>query len=183
MTYDGYPEEAAAGEAVTLTLEDEIDISRGDLILPAEGGAAVGDAIRAHLVWMSDRPLVPGTDYRLKHCGQSVTARVTAIHYAVDVNTSEHLEVEALPLNGIARASLELTAPICWDPYGTNRTTGNFILIDRLTNDTVGVGMITGAAEAPEAPTRHYSAAEIALNAYIRAHFPEWACRAVSGED
>jgi bifunctional enzyme CysN/CysC len=143
VTYDGDLEVAHAGEAVTLTLKDEVDIARGDLIVPPTARPEVADQFAAHLLWMNDEPLLPGRDYLLKIGAQTAPTRVTALRHKVDVDTLEHLAARTLGLNEIGLVHLSTGRPIAFDPYNENRETGAFILIDRYTNATVGAGMIS----------------------------------------
>jgi len=142
VTMDGKLAEAHAGEAVTLTLSEEIDLSRGDVIAAAGSRPEVTDQFAAHVVWMSDAPLLPGRPYLLKAGTRTVTAQVTEIKHKVDVNTFDHLAGKELQLNEVGFCNVSLSAPIACDPYEENRETGSFILIDRLTNATVAAGMI-----------------------------------------
>ena len=144
VTADGDLDEAHAGEAVTLTLTDEVDISRGDVLAPAIARPEVSDQISATVVWMADQPLLPGRPYLLKIGARTVTASVTAIKYRIDISSAfEHLAAKDLKLNEIAVCNLSLSAPVAFDAYEDNRETGAFILIDRLSNATVGAGTIT----------------------------------------
>ncbi len=144
VTADGDLAEARAGAAVTLTLADEVDISRGDVLAPATARPEVSDQVSATLVWMADQPLLPGRPYLLKIGGRTVTASVTAIKYRIDINSAfEHLAARDLKLNEIAVCNLALSGPIAFDAYEVNRATGAFILIDRLTNATVGAGTLS----------------------------------------
>jgi bifunctional enzyme CysN/CysC len=133
---------AAAGQSITLTLQDEIDVSRGDLICSAEDPASVTDQFEAKLVWMHEEPLLAGRSYLLKSGGKTVNASVTAIKHQVDVNSLAHLAAKRLDLNAIGVCNFTLDQPIGFDRYAENRDTGGFILIDRMTNNTVGAGMI-----------------------------------------
>jgi len=133
---------AVAGQSITLTLKDEIDISRGDVIASAAVPASVADQFEATLVWMHEEPLLPGRPYLLKIGATTVPATVTEIKHQVNVNTMEHLAAKRLELNAIGECNLKVDRPIAFDPYQDNRDTGGFILIDRLTNNTVGAGML-----------------------------------------
>jgi bifunctional enzyme CysN/CysC len=133
---------AVAGQSITLTLDDEIDISRGDIISTAEAAPEVADQFEATLVWMADEPMLPGRPYLLKIGTRTVTATITEPKYKVNVNTLEHLAAKKLDLNEIGICNLALDRPIPFDPYTVNRDTGGFILIDRMTNNTVGAGML-----------------------------------------
>jgi bifunctional enzyme CysN/CysC len=142
VTYDGDLEQAVAGQSITLTLNDEIDISRGAMISGADSPAQVADQFEAKIVWMSEDALLPGRNYLMKIGTQTVTVSVTDIKYQVNVNTLEHIAAKKLELNEIAFCNLSLDRPIAFDPYVENRDTGSFILIDRLNNNTVGAGML-----------------------------------------
>ncbi|MFZ4859503.1 MAG: sulfate adenylyltransferase subunit CysN [Desulfuromonadaceae bacterium] len=144
VTMNGDLPEATAGQAITLTLEDEIDISRGDMLSSPEAQPTYARHPEAHLVWMHDEPLQPGQIYLVKTSTAVTPGRVTAVQYAVDVNTLEQKQVPTLKLNEIGVARLELDRPISFDPYRQNRHTGSFILIDRISNATVAAGMIIG---------------------------------------
>jgi bifunctional enzyme CysN/CysC len=141
-TYDGDLSDASAGDAVTLTLEDEIDISRGDLLASATDRPEVSDQLAVHLVWMNESPLLPGRPYIMKIGGKTVTANVSSLKYKVNINNYEHLAAKSLNLNEIGICNLSLTTPVAFDPYANNRKTGSFILIDRQTNATVAAGMV-----------------------------------------
>ncbi|MBM3982205.1 MAG: sulfate adenylyltransferase subunit CysN [Planctomycetes bacterium] len=145
VTYDGEPAEAFAPQAVTVTLTDEVDVSRGDMLVHPDNPPHVSSQIDAMVVWMAEQPLVPGRTYTLKHTTRQVSAEVAAFRYGVDVNTLEHRAIARLELNEVAHVQLALTQPLACDPYRTNPATGAFILIDRLTNTTVGAGMIVEA--------------------------------------
>jgi len=142
VTAEGDLSHAAAGDAVTLTLADEIDISRGDVLVPPEARPEVSDQFAAHLLWMAEEELLPGRQYLIKIGTKSVPASVTELKHKVDVNNLEHLAAKTLHLNEVGFCNFSTTEPIAFDPYAENRDTGAFILIDRFTNGTVGAGMI-----------------------------------------
>jgi bifunctional enzyme CysN/CysC len=142
VTFDGDLPEAVAGQSVTITLADEIDVSRGDLLSAAAAPAGVADQFETTLVWMHDEPLLPGRGYLLKMGTRTVGAQIMDIKYQVNVNTLEHVAAKTLPLNGIGVCTLHLDRMTGFDPYDENRDTGGYILIDRLTHATVGAGMI-----------------------------------------
>ena len=142
VTYDGDLQQAQAGDAITLVLEEEIDISRGDLLAAPEARPEVSDQFAAHLVWMAEEHLLPGRPYLLKCGTRTVGASVTEIKHEIDVNTFDHLAAKELRLNQVAFLNLALAEPIAFDPYADNRETGGFILIDRFTNATVAAGMV-----------------------------------------
>ena len=142
VTYDGDLAEARAGDAVTLTLADEVDIARGDLLVPPTARPEVADQFAANVIWMGDEPLLPGRPYLMRIGTRYVPVKVTSLKHKVDVNTLEHLAGKTLALNEIGECNLSASSPVAFDAYTENRETGAFILIDRYTNATVGAGMI-----------------------------------------
>jgi bifunctional enzyme CysN/CysC len=142
VTYDGELEEAFAPQAVTVTLADEIDVSRGDVLVHPKAQPHVSSTVEAMVVWMGEKPLVAGRTYWVKHTTRTVTAEVAEFRYNVDVNTLETRPATQLGLNEVGHVVLSLTQPIAADPYRLNPATGAFVIIDRLTNNTVGAGMI-----------------------------------------
>ena len=142
VTQDGDYDRAIAGQSVTLTLEHEIDVSRGDLLVNADSPANVADQFQAILIWMHEESLLPGRSYLMKIGTLTVGATVTSLKYKVSVNTLDHLAAKTLELNEIGVGNLGLDQRIPFDPYSENRETGSFILIDRLSNETVGAGLI-----------------------------------------
>ncbi|ALC12777.1 sulfate adenylyltransferase subunit CysN [Sphingopyxis sp. 113P3] len=142
VTLDGDLDEAVAGQSVTLTLADEIDCSRGDVIAAADNPPESADQFEATLVWMADEAMIPGRAYWLKLATQSVSATVQAPKYEINVNTLDHLAAKTLDLNGIGVVELTTDKPITFEAYADNRTLGGFILIDKLTNATVAAGML-----------------------------------------
>jgi len=148
VTYDGELEQAFPPMAVTLTLEDEIDISRGDMLVGSEQTPpTVSDKFKATIVWMAENALAPGRQYIIKLATRSVSGSVTMIHHRIDVNTLEHHDATELQLNEIGSCTVSVNAPVVFDPYKSHKGTGAFIIIDRLTNGTVGAGMITGGTD------------------------------------
>ena len=148
VTFDGNLERAVAGQAVTLTLNDEIDISRGNVLVRADQAEPfISRSVNATVVWMADQPLVIGKLYNLKVGTQTVPAKVTAINYRTNVNTLEKAQVESLELNSIANVTVEFDAPVVFDRYQDSRYTGSFIFIDRLNNVTIGAGMVEESVE------------------------------------
>ena len=142
VTKDGDLARAAAGQSVTLTLADEIDASRGDVLASADAPPEVADQFETTLVWMADEELLPGRPYWLKLGAKLVTAQVTEIKHKINVNTLEHMAAKTLALNEIAVANLALDQVVAFDPYEDDKDLGGFILIDRMTNATVAAGMI-----------------------------------------
>lgn len=174
VTYDGELEQAFASMAVTLTLTDEIDVSRGDIIVGSQQSApTVADRFKATIVWMTEKPMTPGRQYLIKLATRNVSGSISMIHHRIDVNTLEHHDANELKLNEFGLCTVAVNAPVVFDPYKLNKTTGSFIVIDRLTNITVGAGMISGDASeedwspvsAEERATRYSQIASvIALN-------------------
>lgn len=142
VTFEGELEHAGPGQAITLTLEDEIDVSRGDMLVHADNRPQVSDSFEAMLVWLGEEPMLPGKKYDIKRATSYVPGSIPSIVHRVDVNTLEQGAASELKLNEIGRVKVALDAPIALDGYEYNRTTGAFIVIDRLTNGTVGAGMI-----------------------------------------
>ena len=142
VTFGGDLETAVAGQSVTLTLADEVDCSRGDVISIADNPPEVADQFEATVVWMADEAMLPGRPYWLKLGTQTVTASVQQPKYQVNVNTMEHLAAKTLELNAIGVANLSTDKPLIFEPYEANRTLGGFILIDKISNATVAAGML-----------------------------------------
>ena len=144
-TFDGELEAAFPTMSVALRLADQIDISRGDMLVEAEDQPTAARELEAHLCWMSEQPLTPRGKYTIKHTTRSARAIVEEIDHRVDINTLEHVKAEQLGLNEVGRVRLRCSSPLVVDPYSRNRTTGSFILIDESTNDTVAAGMVINA--------------------------------------
>ena len=144
VTWDGDLEEAFAPMSVTVCLEDEIDISRGDMLAPLADPPQTGRRFEATVVWMNEKPLEPHRPYLLKQTTQMVQGRVREIRHCVDINTIGHQRASQLHLNEIGVVSVEAQRPVFFDPYRKNRATGSFIVIDPITNETLGAGMIIG---------------------------------------
>ncbi|MGA9278753.1 sulfate adenylyltransferase subunit CysN [Ilumatobacter sp.] len=142
VAFDGDLDEAIAGQSVTLTLTDEVDASRGDLICGGDSPAEVADQYEAHVVWMHEDEMLPGRPYLMKIGTRTVNVTIANPKYRVDVNTLDHLAAGTLALNEIGVCNLSLDRPIPFDPYSDNRDTGSFIVIDKLTQNTVGAGLI-----------------------------------------
>ena len=145
VTFDGDMEAAIAGQSITLTLADEIDVSRGDIISAANDPAEVADQFDATLVWMDANALLPGRPYLMKIGSATINANVGELKYKLQVDTLEHLAAKTLELNEIGSVNLSLDQPIAFDAYARNRETGGFILIDRISNATVAAGMLNFA--------------------------------------
>lgn len=173
VTFDGNLDHLEAGQTATITLNDEIDISRGDVIVPANSSAQATNRIQAKIVWMHDAPLTLGKEYNIKLGAKKTTARVSEIVHTIDVNTLEHGKADSLQLNEIAIVTLEVDEVILVDNYFANRETGSFILIDRLSNLTLAAGMVEEVLATVSQNTR-FSQQELELNAFIRKHYPHW---------
>jgi bifunctional enzyme CysN/CysC len=176
VTFDADLEEAGAGQAVTLTLEDEIDISRGDMIVRSGNVPQVGNLFDANLCWMDETPMDPKGHYILKHTTQSVKAYVAGINYRIDVNTLHREDADTFALNEIGRVSLRTSQPLFFDRYNTNHGTGSFILIDPITNRTVAGGMIRGLSRTVGDVTRsRHAESHVSSNV-------KWEARAITPE-
>jgi bifunctional enzyme CysN/CysC len=172
VTMDDDLDEAIAEQSVTLTLADEIDISRGDVLCAADSPAGSADQFEAHIVWMSEHEMLPGRPYLLKLGTQTVPASLSRPKYRVDVNTLEHAAATTLALNEIGVCNLNLDRAIAFDPYAENRDMGGFVLIDRLTNATVGAGMIHFALRRSQ--NVHWQAIDVDKEAHagLKGHRP-----------
>ena len=142
VTFDGNLDEAAATQSITLKLDDEIDLSRGDMLVSPSRLPAISNRFSASIVWLHEQPLRKDIGYLLKHTTRQTKARVTGIRHRIDINTLAEEPASELTMNGIALVDVETTAPIFFDPYSLNRPTGSFILLDPLSNATVSAGMI-----------------------------------------
>lgn len=181
VTFDGDLQEAGAGEAITLVLKDEIDISRGDLLVDASAELSAVQSATVDVVWMAEQPLQAGQSYDVKIAGKKTRGRVEKVIHQVEINTLEKRSVDSLPLNGIGLVEITFDEPMVLDKYQQNPVTGGMIFIDRLSNVTVGAGMIhEPQQDAPQA-VGQYSAFELELNALVRRHFPHWNARDLLG--
>ncbi|WP_417670363.1 sulfate adenylyltransferase subunit CysN [Pseudoalteromonas tetraodonis] len=180
VTFDGDLEKASAGMAITLTLEDEIDVSRGDMLVRPHQKPHSADSFEADVVWMTEEALHVDREYEIKVGSKSVYGYAEVINYKVDVNTLEQQEASQLNLNEIGNCQFALTAPVQFDAYDVNKHTGAFIIIDRLTNVTVGAGMIRKPLDGKaNKPKSEYSAFEVEFNALVRKHFPHWDAKVI----
>jgi bifunctional enzyme CysN/CysC len=150
VTYDGELDEAFAPQSVTLTLTDEIDVSRGDMLVRPDNVPTMSDAFDATVVWMTEEPLIPGKQYWFKHTTKLAAGSVSNLRYRIDVNTLHRQDAEQLGLNEIGRCQVRLNQPIAFDGYRQNKGAGAFIVIDRITNVTVGAGMILDRTAAED---------------------------------
>jgi len=142
VTYEGPLSFAEAGDAVTLTLADDIDIARGDVLVSPTACPEVTDQFAAHIIWMGEEPLFPGRSYLARIGTKTVPISITTLKHKIDVNNGDHLASHTLGLNDIGFCNLSTSIPVAFDSYEQNRQTGSFILIDRFTNHTVGAGMV-----------------------------------------
>jgi sulfate adenylyltransferase subunit 1 len=173
---------AFAPMATTITLEDEIDISRGDMIVKSTDIPKVSNHLTAMVVWMDETPLTLNQNYVIKRATSVLNGAFNSIEFKKNINTFEEDKASKLELNDIAKVTLSLDREIAVDPYHENRYTGSFIIIDKYTNTTVGAGMIVSSIEGfahLEVEKKVYTQAEIELNAYIRSNYPEWNCKAI----
>lgn len=180
-TFDGDLDTARPGQAITLILEDEIDVSRGDMLVHNGHEPKVTNKVNAHVVWMGVNPMRTHKEYIFKFSTKSCVGKVTGIPHKIDVNTlKQHAKgSETLDLNEIALSEIVLMDKIAVDTYQTLPQTGSFIVIDRHNNVTVGAGMIFSVSGEKAKESRVYSQSEKDLNAYVRKHFPEWGCAQV----
>ena len=166
VTFDGDLDEAVAGQSVTLVLADEVDCSRGDVIAAADQPPQSADQFEATLVWMDEEAMVPGRAYWLKLATQTVSATIQPPKYEINVNTLEQLAAKTLELNAIGVAQLTTEKPVVFEPYADNRSLGGFILIDKLTNRTVGAGMLHFSLR--RAQNVHWQATDITREEHAR---------------
>ncbi|MBG1232835.1 sulfate adenylyltransferase subunit CysN [Aestuariivirga litoralis] len=159
VTQDGDLPEAQAEQAITLTLADEVDASRGDVITAAQSPVEVSDQFEAQVLWMGDEPMLPGRSYVIKSAAKSLPGTLDKLKYKVNVNTLERTATETLALNEIGVCNLELNGPLAFEPYGENKTLGAFIIIDRFSNNTVGFGLINFALR--RAANIHWQAMDV----------------------
>jgi bifunctional enzyme CysN/CysC len=172
VTKDGDLDEAKAGDAVTLTLADEIDAARGDVFCRPNERPEVADQFAAHLIWMSEEELLPGRSYMMRIGTKFVPATVTSIRHKIDVNTQDKLAGRTLRLNEIGVCNLSTSTAVAFDPYRDNRETGAFILIDRTTNQTAAAGMIDFALRRATNVHRHSLSVDKAARAGIKHQRP-----------
>ena len=166
VTFDGDLEEAVAGQSVTITLTDEVDVSRGDVLAAAIDPPGVADQFEAHIVWMGEEPMLPGRPYLLKLGARTVGVTVAQPKYKVNVNTLEHTAAKTLELNEIGVCNINLDRALPFDPYRENRDMGGFVLVDRFTNNTVAAGLLHFALR--RADNVHWQAIEVDRSAHAR---------------
>jgi bifunctional enzyme CysN/CysC len=172
LTFDGDLDEAVAGQSVTVSLADEIDVSRGDVLATADTPPAVADQFEAHVIWMHEHRMLPGRSYLMKIGTRTVGVSIGHPKYRINVDTREHTAAKTLELNEIGVCNLNLDQPIPFDPYTDNRDMGGFIVIDRLTNATVGAGLLHFALR--RAQNVHWQALDVdrAAHAQLKGHRP-----------
>ncbi len=181
VTFDGNLQEATVPQAITITLEDEIDISRGDVLAHSNNLPESASNLEVNLIWMAEQALVPNKQYDFKFASKQTSGSVSNIDYSVDVNTLERNESLRLELNEIAKCQLSLNHEIAFDDYRNIKGTGSFIIIDRLTNVTVGAGMVVAKGREDESKVNsNISAFEIEFNALVRKHFPHWEAKDIT---
>lgn len=180
VTFDGDLDQAFAGQAVTLVLADEIDISRGDLIVLEEALVESTNHLTADVVWMTEQPLKAGRDYDIKIAGKKTLGRVESVRHQYDINNLSSYESSELPLNGIGLCEWTFNESVAIDQYLDCADTGGFIIVDRLTNVTVGAGMVRESLHNIAKGSGDYSQFELELNALIRKHFPHWDAKDLS---
>jgi len=183
VTADGDLPEAAAPQAVTLELADEVDISSGDMIVRENNRPCVKDRFEVMLFWMSETPLHAGAHFLLRHASRLVKARVETLLYAVDVNTMEQSVVTELPLNGIGRVVVETTQPLYIDPYTKNRATGSLIFVDPISNRTAGAGMVAETVFVDADTPRVVSDAATLLRDHVERREFHWETGLISSKD
>lgn len=172
VTFEGELDNASQGQAITLTLNDEVDVSRGDMIVTGKL-PLVSQAASAKLVWMDEKPLQLDRQYDLKIASKKTQVSISQLNHLINVNTLVKEEASSLALNEVAQVELQFAERLAFDLYNEVRDTGGFILIDRLTNVTIAAGMIEGVAS--EQQTQHeFSEFELEFNALVRKHFPHW---------
>ncbi|MEX5924092.1 sulfate adenylyltransferase subunit CysN [Providencia hangzhouensis] len=181
VTFSGLQDFAVPGEAITLVLEDEIDISRGDLIVAQDETLQSTQHASVDVVWMSEQPLVQGQQLDIKIAGKRSRAKVENIQYQVDINNLTQKVATELPLNGIGLVEFSFDEPLLLENYQRNSDTGGMIFIDRLTNVTVGAGLVRETQAPVFEKNSNFSEFEIALNKLVRRHFPHWGARDVLG--
>ena len=169
---DGDLDRAEAGQSVTLTLADEIDLARGDVLADAKARPDHADQIEAHVVWMHEEPMLPGRAYGIKIGTASATAQIGVLKHKINVDTMEHTAARTLELNEIGVCNIALDRPLSFDAYAENRETGRFILIDRFTNATVGAGMIDFALRRATNVHRQHLTVDKASRAALKGQNP-----------
>lgn len=171
-SFEGNLEHAHAGQSITITLEDELDISRGDWIVPAHAEIQLSNRFSAYVVWFTEQNIEKGKLYDLKMAGKYASVWISEINHVVDVNTYELHDSETLKLNDIALLEIEATEKLVLEAFDTNPDAASFILIDRFTHETAAAGVIQKIFESKN--KKEYSEFELEFNALVRKHFPHW---------
>lgn len=180
ITYDGNLESAYAQQAITLTLNDEIDISRGDILVKSDEQPDQASELDVNIVWMDEEPLTKGKQYFFKRASTVTTGSIESFYHRTDVNTLEQQSISKLELNEIGFARLSLNQSIAYDPYHHIKAMGSFIIIDRITNNTVGAGMIVKKSDqTAKTVINEHSEFEVEFNALVRKHFPHWEAKEI----
>ena len=181
-TFDGDLASASVGQAITLVLTDEIDVSRGDMICHQDKQAQLGNSFEADIVWMSEDALMPNKQYDFKFTGKYASGSIVEVLNRIDINSLQQCEATHLELNEIGPCQVKLTQQVAYDSYKTNRQTGAFIIIDRLSNITVAAGMIKHPLnlDDKDSTNLNISEFEMAFNALVRKHFPHWGAQDIS---
>lgn len=174
MTFDGDLPFAKTGQAITLTLKDDIDVSRGDVIVPVDETWRNVSHVKAMVVWLHEQPLQPHQQYEIRIGASLLTGYVDAIEYRIDITDFSHYAATHLRLNEIALCQIKFTQSIPVDLYRESHKTGAFIIVDRLSNATLGAGMISDILSDNATQGQKFSEFELELNALIRKHFPHW---------
>ncbi len=182
VTFDGELDTATGGQAVTLTLTDEIDISRGDTICLADNQSHLSDSVDATIIWMAEAAMIPHKQYDFKISTKYCNGTITEVIHQIDVNSLVKKQATHLDLNEIGVCRVKFTENVAFDSYSDNRKTGGFIVIDRLTNATIAAGMINQPAVSTKCQeeTCNIQTFELELNALIRKHFPHWEAKDIS---
>ncbi|WP_321778494.1 sulfate adenylyltransferase subunit CysN [Sulfurimonas sp.] len=180
VTYDGNLEHAYAQQAITITLNDEIDISRGDILVKSDEQPDIASDFDVNIVWMDEQPLTKGKQYFIKRASTVTTGTIESFYHKTDVNTLEQQSANLLNLNEIGHAKLSLNQKIAFDAYDHIKAMGSFIIIDRITNNTVGAGMIIKKSDTnTKASIHEHSEFEVEFNALVRKHFPHWEAKEI----
>ncbi len=180
ITYDGNLEHAYAQQAITITLDDEIDISRGDILVKSDEQPDIASDFDVNIVWMDEQPLSKGKQYFIKRASTVTTGTIESFYHKTDVNTLEEQSANLLNLNEIGHAKLSLNQSIAFDAYDHIKAMGSFIIIDRITNNTVGAGMIVKKSDTSTKTAIHeHSEFEVEFNALVRKHFPHWEAKEI----
>jgi len=180
VTFDGDLQSAISGQAVTFTLLDEIDISRGDLLVKEKESSEITNRLLADVVWMADTPLIAGREYDIKIAGKKTIGKVESVQHQYDINTITTFDSDSLPLNGIGLCEWIFNDAIVFDRYLDCADTGGFIIIDRFTNVTVGAGLIRKNLHSLDHHLPNVSTFEQELNVLVRKHFPHWEAKDIS---